>query len=263
MLSGFTTVADANKCKMYIKNFGEFYCDQIEHAGCIVLSHTDGISEEKLEACINLLRQHNLDAVIVTTPWSQLTGAQLLDAMERKSSLDAVLKQLAHEEDICPECGHHHGEHEHHHHDHDEHEHHHNEHEHEHHHHDEHCDCHEHKHDHDEHEHHHHDEHCDCHEHHHHHADDVFTSWGVETTHKYTPEQIEDILRNLENTEKYGMVLRAKGIVQNTNGSWIHFDYIPGEPDVRTGAADIIGRICVIGSGIDKHATAELFGISE
>jgi len=267
-LGSFTTVADANKCKMYMKNFGEFYNDQIENAGCIILSHTDGISQDKIDTCIKLLREHNEKAVIVTTPWDKLTGQQLRDAMERKSSLDHALKELAHDEEICPECGHHHHdehcdchehhhEHEHHHHDEhcDCHEHHH---EHEHHHHDEHCDCHEHHH---EHEHHHHDEHCDCHEHHHHHADEVFTSWGAETTHKFTAEQILSALKELENAEKYGMILRAKGIVEGEDGNWIHFDYIPGEPDVRTGSADVIGRICVIGSKLDKAAVAALFGI--
>ena len=274
-LGSFTTVADANKCKMYMKNFGEFYNDQIENAGCIVLSHTDGISQEKIDTCIKLLRKHNEKAVIVTTPWDKLTGAQLRDAMEQKSSLDHAMEELAHDEEICPECGHHHHDHEHHHDEHcDCHEHHHD---HEHHHHDEHCDCHEHHHDHEhhhhdehcdchehhhDHEHHHHDEHCDCHEHHHHHhADEVFTSWGAETTHKFTAEQILSALKELENAHKYGMILRAKGIVEGENGSWIHFDYIPGEPDVRTGAADVIGRICVIGSKLDKQAVSALFGI--
>ncbi len=275
-LGSFTTVADANKCKMYMKNFGEFYNDQIENAGCIVLSHTDGISQEKIDTCVKLLREHNEKAVIVTTPWDKLTGAQLKDAMEHKSSLDHALEELAHHEEICPECGHHHHDHDHHHHDEhcDCHEHHHD---HDHHHHDEHCDCHEHHHDHDHHhhdehcdchehhhvhDHHHHDEHCDCHEHHHHHhADEVFTSWGVETTHKFTEEQILSALRELVHAEEYGMVLRAKGIVEGENGSWIHFDYIPGEPDVRSGGADVIGRICVIGSKLDKAAVSELFGI--
>ncbi len=220
-LGSFTTVADANKCKMYMKNFGEFYNDQIENAGCIVLSHTDGISQEKIDTCIKLLREHNEKAVIVTTPWDKLTGAQLRDAMEQKSSLDHAMEELAHDEEICPECGHHHHDHEHH-----------------------------------------HDEHCDCHEHHHHHhADEVFTSWGAETTHKFTAEQILSALKELENAHKYGMILRAKGIVEGENGSWVHFDYIPGEPDVRTGAADVIGRICVIGSKLDKQAVSALFGI--
>ena len=222
-LGSFTTVADANKCKMYMKNFGEFYNDQIENAGCIVLSHTDGISQEKIDTCIKLLREHNEKAVIVTTPWDKLTGAQLRDAMEQKSSLGHAMEELAHDEEICPECGHHH------------------------HHHDEHCDCHEHHHEHGH--------------HHHHHADEVFTSWGEETTHKFTAEQILSALKELENADKYGMILRAKGIVEGEDGSWIHFDYIPGEPDVRTGGADVIGRICVIGSKLDKQAVSALFGI--
>lgn len=272
-LNGFTTVADANKCKMYMKNFGEFFNDQIEHAGCIVLSHTDGISDEKIDECVRLLREHNRDAVIVTTPWDKLSGEALLTAMERKNSLEDILRELREEEEICPECGHHHHHHDedeecechHHHHDEDEececHHHHHDE--------DEECECHHHHH-HDEdeehecHHHHHHDEDEECehhHHHHHHHADEVFTSWGVETTHKFTAEQIQNILAQLQNSEKYGMILRAKGIVDSAEGDWIHFDYIPGEPDVRTGGADITGRICVIGSKIHKEEIAGLFGI--
>ena len=239
VLNGFTTVADANKCKMYMKNFGEFFNDQIEHAGCIVLSHTGGISDEKVDDCVKLIREHNETAIIVTTPWDKLTGLQLLDAMERKIGLDAVLKQLEAEEEICPVCGHHH-----------DHECHHDEHDHE-------CEHHH------EHEHHHdHECHHDEHEHeHHHHADDVFTSWGAETTHKFSKEQIENILKELENPEKYGTILRAKGIVESTDESWIHFDYIPGEPDVRRGSADITGRICVIGSKINENDISKLFGI--
>ena len=284
-LGSFTTVADAGKCKMYMKNFGEFYNDQIENAGCIVLSHTDGISQEKIDTCVKLIREHNPEATIVTTPWDKLTGAQLSDAMERKSTLSTAMEDLAHEEEICPECGHHHGHHHHHdehcdchehehHHDHDEHcdchehEHHHDHdehcdcHEHEHHHnHDEHCDCHEHGHHHEEHHHHEHDEHCGCGCHEHHHADEVFTSWGAETTHKFTDAQIADALKELENAEKFGTVLRAKGIVEGEDGAWIHFDYIPGESDVRHGCADVIGRICVIGAELDKAAVSQLFGI--
>ena len=230
-LNSFTTVVDAKKCKVYMKNFGEFFNNQIENAGCIVLSHTSGISEEKLEDCISLIRSHNESANIISTPWEEIGGTAILDAMENKNSLKAELEKLEEENDICPECGHHHGDHEHHHNDHDECEHHH------------------------DHEHHHNHDHE-----HHHHADEVFTSWGVETAAKFTKEQISDILSELENSEKYGMILRAKGIVSG-NGEWIYFDYIPNEPDVRTGGADVIGRICVIGSKINESAIAELFGV--
>ena len=265
-LNSFTTVVDAKKCKVYMKNFGEFFNNQIENAGCIVLSHTSGISEEKLEECISLIRSHNESANIISTPWEEIGGTVILDAMENKNSLKAELEKLEEENDICPECGHHHGDHEHHHehhcehhhdHEHDhEHEHHH-EHEHEHHHHNGECCCHDH-----EHENHHHDGECCCHDHdhEHHHADEVFTSWGIETAAKFTKEQISDILSELENSEKYGMILRAKGIVSG-DGEWIHFDYVPNEPDVRTGGADVIGRICVIGSKINESAIAELFGV--
>lgn len=261
-LNSFTTVVDAKKCKVYMKNFGEFFNNQIENAGCIVLSHTSGISEEKLEECISLIRSHNESANIISTPWEEIGGTVILDAMENKNSLKAELEKLEEENDICPECGHHHGDHEHHHehhHDHDhDHEHHHeHEHEHEHHHDHEHEHHHEH-----EHEHHHHDGECCCHDHdhEHHHADEVFTSWGIETAAKFTKEQISYILSELENSEKYGMILRAKGIVAG-DGEWIHFDYVPNEPDVRTGGADVIGRICVIGSKINESAIAELFGV--
>lgn len=286
-LNSFTTVADANKCKMYMKNFGEFYNDQIEHANSIILSRTDGIKPEKLEACVALLREHNQNATIITTPWDQLTGAQILETMEHKNTLEEELKLLAEET-----------EHEHHHHDHDEHDehctcgchdHHDNdedEHEHHHHHHDhdehdEHCTCgcHDHHDDDDEHEHHHHDheehdEHCTCgchdhdhdhdehdheHHHHHHHADEVFTSWGTETTRKFTKDEIEHILEELDNSEKYGMILRAKGIVAGRDGEWIHFDYVPEETSVRNGSAGVIGRLCVIGSHINEAAIEALF----
>ncbi|MBO5743880.1 MAG: GTP-binding protein, partial [Clostridia bacterium] len=263
VLNAFTTVVDANKCKMYMKNFGEFFNDQIEHASSIVLSHTDSASDEKTEKAIELIREHNKDAVIVATPWDKITGTEILLAMEKENTLEKDLKSLEESEH------HHHGEHcgchEHHHHDEhcDCHEHHHHDEHcdcHEHHHHDEHCDCHEHHH-HGEHcdchEHHHHDEHCDCHEHHHdhhhHHADDVFASWGTETTKKYTKEQIKNALSELSDFEKYGTVLRAKGIVECECGKWIHFDYVPGEPVVREGSAAVIGRICVIGSKINEE----------
>ena len=288
-LNSFTTVADANKCKMYMKNFGEFYNDQIEHANSIILSRTDGIKPEKLEACVALLREHNQNATIITTPWDQLTGAQILETMEHKNTLEEELKLLAEET-----------EHEHHHHDHDEHDEHctcgchdhhdddEDEHEHHHHHdhdhdeHDEHCTCGCHDHhddDEDEHEHHHHDhdehdEHCTCgchdhdhdhdehdheHHHHHHHADEVFTSWGTETTRKFTKDEIEHILEELDNSEKYGMILRAKGIVAGRDGEWIHFDYVPEETSVRNGSAGVIGRLCVIGSHINEAAIEALF----
>ena len=233
-LNSFTTVADANKCKMYMKNFGEFYNDQVENANSIILSRTDGISQKKLDACIELLREHNTEATIITTPWNQISGAQILEAMEHKSTLADALKEL---------------EQEHHHHDHDEH-----------------CDCgcHDHHHEH-EHHHHEHDEHCDCgchdhhHDHHHHHADEVFGSWGIETTHKYTVEEIEAALAALNDEEKYGTILRAKGIVAGTDGNWIHFDYVPEETSVRIGSAMVIGRLCVIGAHIKEEAIKELF----
>ena len=283
-LNSFTTVADANKCKMYMKNFGEFYNDQIEHANSIILSRTDGIKPEKLEACVALLREHNQNATIITTPWDQLTGAQILETMEHKNTLEEELKLLAEETEH---------EHHHHHHDHDEHctcgchDHHDDDDEHEHHHHDheehdEHCTCGCHDHhddDEDEHEHHHHDhdehdEHCTCgchdhhddddehdheHHHHHHHADEVFTSWGTETTRKFTKDEVEHILEELDNSEKYGMILRAKGIVAGRDGEWIHFDYVPEETSVRNGSAGVIGRLCVIGSHINEAAIEALF----
>ena len=252
-LGGFCAVADVNKCKMYMKNFGEFYNDQIESAGCIILSHTEGAKQSKIDEAVALLREHNADAVIVTTPWSELEGKQISQAIDRTSTLESHLKALEHEA------------HEHHHHHHDEdcecHEHHH-------HHHDEDCECHEHHHHHDDdcdcHEHHHHHEHdenctCGCHDHHHH-ADEVFTSWGVETTKKFSIDEIKAILCEFAESDKYGMVLRAKGIVQCECGSWVHFDYVPGEPDVRQGSADVIGRLCVIGAKLDKEAIAERFG---
>ena len=315
-LNSFTTVADANKCKMYMKNFGEFYNDQIEHANSIILSRTDGIKPEKLEACVALLREHNQNATIITTPWDQLTGAQILETMEHKNTLEEELKLLAeetehehhhhhdhdhdeHDEHCTCGCHDHHDddedEHHHHHHDHDEHDEHctcgchdhhdddEDEHHHHHHDHDEHdehctCGCHDHHDDDDEHEHHHHDhdehdEHCTCgchdhdhdhdehdHEHHHHHhADEVFTSWGTETTRKFTKDEIEHILEELDNSEKYGMILRAKGIVAGRDGEWIHFDYVPEETSVRNGSAGVIGRLCVIGSHINEAAIEALF----
>jgi len=270
-LDGFTTVVDAKKYKMYMKNFGEFFDNQITYASCLILSHTSGLSQEKLDECVKSLREKNPAAPIVTTEWDQLTGAQLVDAMTQKNTLDDELKELL-EEAAKHDHHHHHDddddEHEHHHHHHDDDE---DEHEHHHHHHDDDEDEHEHHHHHhddddDEHEHHHHDHGpdctCGCHDHdheHHHHADDVFTSWGRETTRTYTVEEITAALNALGDEEKYGMILRAKGIVAGADGKWIHYDYVPGVPDVRNGSAGTIGRLCVIGSKINEEAIAELF----
>ncbi len=263
VLNAAVTVCDAAKCKMYMKNFGEFFNDQVEHAGTIVLSHTGKLSDEKIEAAVALLREHNESAAVVTTDWDKLSGKQILDAMEKNDSLEAALKELH--------------EHEHHHH-HDHHEcddpacecHHHHEEEYEHHHHhDPECECHHHHEE--EHEHHHHHDHeCECHHHHenehhghhHHHADDVFASMGAETTKRFTKEEILSALEEIaEHSDKYGMVLRAKGIVEGTDGEWIHFDYIPGEPDIRVGSAAVIGRLCIIGADMKKDAVASLFGV--
>ena len=256
-LNAFTTVVDATKCRIYAKNFGEFYNDQVHHAGCIVLSRTDDMTQEKLDAAMEILRSVNADAVLVTTPWPQLTGEVLLAAMERQNSIAAELEQLA--EVTCPVCGHHHEhEHAHHHHGEDDHCHEH------HHHHHHHQDEEEHTQEHHHHHHHHDGEECHCHDHehhHHHHADDVFDSWGAETAATYSEAAIRDALCQLEDEDRFGVVLRAKGIVAGENGRWIHFDYVPGCPDVREGAADVTGRLCVIGSEIQKVALAELFGV--
>ena len=268
-LNGFTTVADANKCKMYMKNFGEFYNNQVEHASTVVLSRTQGMKQDKLDACVALLREKNPTAIIVTTPWDQLTGAQLLEAIERKDTLAQALELLEeehkhhhhdHEEECC--CGGHHDHEHHHHHEHEEecccgghhdHEHHHHDHEEE-------CCCGGH-HDH-EHHHHEHGEECCCgghHDHHHHHADEVFTSWGKETSHVFNADALLAALEALdENT--CGQVLRAKGIVAGEEG-WLHFDYVPGEASVRSGAAAVIGRLCVIGAQLDEAALAAHFGL--
>ena len=286
-LNSFVTVADVNKVRLYMKNFGEFYNDQVSHASTILLSRTGAASEEKTEKAVAMLREKNPKATIVTTDWNQLTGAQILKAMESEDDfVQALLEQARQtveehehhhhydENGVCS-CGHHHDEdedehdHEHHHHDHDEcgcghdheHEHHHDheeeEHEHHHHDHDE-CGC---DHDH-EHEHHHdHDGACSCgcgHDHHHHHADEVFTSWGKETARKYTEAELNFALESLDSGE-LGAVLRAKGIVPGTEGQWFHFDYVPGEHQVRTGAADVTGRLCVIGSKLDEKALDQLF----
>ena len=261
-INALCTVVDAGKCKMYMRNFGEFFNNQVESAGCIILSRTAGIKEEKLAECVALLREKNPGAVIITTPWDELSGAQILDAMEKRDTLTAALESIEreHEEDE--------DEHEHHHHDHDEHDHddhcccghHHDhdedddEHEHEHHHdHDEH--------DHEEHEHHHdHDGHCCCgHHHHDHHADEVFTSWGVETARKFTKAEVEHALTELD-TGNYGMILRSKGIVDGGADGWLEFDYVPGEWEVRSRSADVGGKLVVIGSKLNETAIAQLFG---
>ena len=312
-LNSFVTVADVNKVKMYMKNFGEFYDDQISHASCIILSRTQTASEEKIAAAVAMLREKNPTATIVTTAWDDLTGEQILKAMSSKDDFKAELIAMAAkaneehaEEDeeeehehhhhhydengVCS-CGHHHDhdddddedEHEHHHHDHDEHDHddhcccghHHDhdedddEHEHEHHHHDhdghdhdDHCGCgHDHDHDHEEHEHHHdHDGHCCCgHHHHDHHADEVFTSWGVETARKFTKAEVEHALTELD-TGNYGMILRSKGIVDGGADGWLEFDYVPGEWEVRSRSADVGGKLVVIGSKLNETAIAQLFG---
>ncbi len=277
---GYTVaVVDAGKVKVYTKNFGEFYNNQVETASTIILSRTDSVPQAKLDAAVELLREHNQVATIITTPWGELTGEQLISAMEGKASLAAELARLESERLEEEEHHHHHDEDEeehHHHHDHDDddddddHEHHH-------HHHDGECCCHDHDgheehhhhHDHDEeHEHHHHDhdEHdenctCGCHDHHHHHhADEVFTSWGVETARKFEKKTIETALKALDSGD-YGMVLRAKGILPAVDGSWIHFDYVPEETNIRSGSADVTGKLCVIGSKLDEKGIAQLFGV--
>ena len=273
-LNSFTAVVDANKCKMYMKNFGEFFNDQVEHANAIILSRTGEISPDKLNTDIALLREHNPNASLIVTPWSELTGAQILEAMEKRNTLEAELELLReesrhehhHHEDADDEhecCGHHHHDDDdddddecccgHHHHDDD----------------DEHECCGHHHHDGDdgeEHEHHHHhdggecdDPECECH-HHHHHADEVFTSWGVETPKAFTMDELKADLAALDDGEKYGAVLRAKGIVKG-EGCWIHFDYVPGESNIRTGSASVMGRLCVIGSKLNEHELSELFGV--
>ena len=278
-LNSFTTVVDVTKCRIYRKNFGEFFSNQIEYAGAVILSRTDKAKPEKIEESVKLLRELNEKAPFITTPIAQLDGAKILATMESSKSLEEEL--LA--EIVCPECGHHHEkgeccghdhdhdhhhEHEHeHHHDHDhEHEHHHDhDHEHDHEHHHDHEHDHEHHHDHDhEHDHHHHHDHAGHHHDHagHHHADDVFTSWGRETIRTYTKEQISEILRTLEEDPAYGNVLRAKGMVAGADGEWIYFDMVPEEHEVRTGAPEYTGRICVIGAELDEDRLAELFGVA-
>ena len=224
-LNGFTTVVDAKKAKIYMKNFGEFYNNQVEHASSIILSHTAGMDEEKLEKVVELLREHNEHAVIITTDWDALDGKQILAAMERRDTIEEALHHLEEE------------------------------HEHEH----------EHEHDHEHHHEHDHDDHCCCghdHDHEgHHHADEVFDSIGIETTKKFTQEKIREVLGAIEDQHKYGFVLRAKGIVAGEDGQWIHFDYVPGEPDVRNGSAEVTGRICIIGTDIDEGKIRQLFQV--
>lgn len=268
-LGGLCAVVDGSKAKLYMKNFGEFFLDQIHAANCVVLSRTGKMTQEKIDQAVALVRAENHEAVIVSTPWDELTGRQILDAIEQKNSISEELAALLaeHEEHECddPDCGcHHHHDHDHdhehhHHHDHDEHDHHH---EHEHHHeHDEHCCCHDHDHDHDhDHEH----DHDHDHHHHHHHghdADEVFQSWGAETSHAFTREGLETILAALEDTERFGFIVRAKGYVAAPDGTWLHFDYTPGEAEIRTGAANVTGRVCVIGAGLKEDAAKELFGL--
>ena len=236
-LGAYVTVADATKCKVYLKNFGEFYENQVEAASAILLSRTSNISEDKLNTAVSLLRERNPHALLITTPWDELDGKQIREAIEHRHSLHDELEAMveAAEHHHHEHCCHHNHEH--------------------HHEHNEHC-CH--------HEHHHeHDEHCGCHDHdhHHHHADEVFTSWGMETPKKFTAEEIRCILVELEQEEVYGMVLRAKGIVPAVDGGWIHFDFVPGEMDIRSGCAAVTGRLCVIGSKLNEQAIAGRFGV--
>ena len=284
-MGSFVTVADAGKCRMYVKNFGEFFLNQIEYAGTILLSRTQGMSQEKLEAVVALLREHNAKARIITTPWDEISGETILAAMQDDHDLAADMLETVlaehHDDDDDDDdecCHHHHHDHDddddecchhHHHHDHDdddedEHEHHHHDHE------DEEEDEHEHHHhDHEDEEHHHHDDEngvCSCGHHHHHHhghdADEVFTSWGMETAKKFTEDGLRAALTALEDEAKYGAVLRAKGIVPCTDGGWIHFDYTPGEQNIRKGPADYTGRLCVIGSKLVDEKLAKLFGVA-
>ena len=297
VLNSYTTVVDAKKCKMYMRNFGEFFNNQVEYAGAIIMSRTDIIDEKKAQQAMELLRGINAKAAIITTPIEKLDGKKILEVMEKPVSLE---EELMAEEEVCPECGHvhEHGEHHHHDHDdecgcghdHDEHEHHHDHEDHEHHH-DHECGCehdhedHDHHHDHEDHEHHHHDhddeygcghdhdehEHhdheCGCghdhNDHHHHHADEVFTSWGRETIKKYTREGLEKMLEALSASEDYGIILRAKGMLPAEDGTWIYFDMVPEETEIREGAPEYTGRLCVIGSKLKEDKLAELFGLAE
>ena len=289
VLNSYTTVVDAKKCKMYMRNFGEFFNNQVEYAGAIIMSRTDIVDEAKAQASLELLREINSKAAIITTPIEKLEGKKLLEVMEHPVSL---ADELMEEEEVCPECGHVHEHGEHHYHDHDEecgcghdhdheeHEHHHDhdeecgcghdhdheEHEHHHHDHDHECGC-GHDHDHEEHEHHHHDHDHECgcghdhHDHHHHHADEVFTSWGHETIKKYTKENLEKMLEALSASDEYGIILRAKGMLPAEDGTWIYFDMVPEETEIREGAPEYTGRLCVIGSKLNEDKLAELFGL--
>ena len=279
VLNSYTTVVDAKKCKMYMRNFGEFFNNQVEYAGAIIMSRTDIVDEAKAQASLELLREINSKAAIITTPIEKLEGKKLLEVMEHPVSL---ADELMEEEEVCPECGHvhehgehhhdhDHEEHEHHHHDHDEecgcgHDHDHEEHEHHHHDHDHECGC-GHDHDHEEHENHHHDHDHECgcghvhHDHHHHHADEVFTSWGRETIKKYTKENLEKMLEALSASDEYGIILRAKGMLPAEDGTWIYFDMVPEETEIREGAPEYTGRLCVIGSKLNEDKLAELFGL--
>ena len=251
VLNSYTTVVDAKKCKMYMRNFGEFFNNQVEYAGAIIMSRTDIVDEEKAMQSMELLRSLNKKAAIITTPIENLDGKKLLEVMENPVSLEQEMM----EEEVCPECGH---VHEHHHdhecgcgHDHEEHEHHH----------DHECGY---GHDHEEHEHHHNHE-CGCgnhhHDHHHHHADEVFTSWGRETIKKYSRENLEKILAVLSESEEYGVILRAKGMLPAEDGTWIYFDMVPEETEIREGAPEYTGRLCVIGSKLKEEKLAEIFGL--
>ena len=264
VLNSYTTVVDAKKCKMYMRNFGEFFDNQVEYAGAIIMSRTDIIDEKKAQQAMELLRGINAKAAIITTPIEKLDGKKILEVMEKPVSLE---EELMSEEEVCPECGHVHEHGEHHHHDHDhDHEcgcgHDHEEHEHHHHDHDHECGC---GHDHEEHEHHHHDHDHECgcgHDHHHHHADEVFTSWGRETIRKYTREGLEKMLKALSASEDYGIILRAKGMLPAEDGTWIYFDMVPEETEIREGAPEYTGRLCVIGSKLKEDKLAELFGLA-
>lgn len=242
-IDGRITVVDGKKAKIYLKNFGEFFNNQVEHASTIVISRTQMMTDEKVEKCVHMLREKNAEATIISTPWEELGKDAVLHALQHGAEIEGILEEHAHEHD----------DHEHHHH------------------HDDECGCghdHDHHHDHEEHEHHHeHDENCTCgchdHDHHHHHhADEVFTSWGKETPHKFTKEKIEDVLKTLCETDDYGVILRAKGMVEDENGSWIYFDMVPGEYELRDGEPDYTGRLCVIGTNIEEHRLEELFGIA-
>lgn len=258
VLNSYTTVVDAKKCKMYMRNFGEFFNNQVEYAGAVIMSRTDIVDEKKAQQAMELLREINGKAAIITTPIEKLDGKKILEVMEKPVSLADEMM----EEEVCPECGHvhNHEEHDHHHHhdhecgcghDHEEHEHHHHDHE---------CGC---GHDHEEHEHHHHDHECGCgHDHHHHHADEVFTSWGRETIRKYSQNELKEILDALSESGDYGIILRAKGMLPAEDGTWIYFDMVPEETEIREGAPEYTGRLCVIGSKLKEDKLAELFKLA-